>query len=66
MADRNYRVVAVTGGQVVVELESGARLEAGRPSCFGTWGLSRKEAAIVRRGLTRSGKDRRPQKGEER
>jgi hypothetical protein len=64
---RNYRVVGLVEREGVLlvqcEREDGSRFDAGTPSEFGTWGLLRSEAAIVRRGLTSSGRDRRPPNG---
>jgi len=64
---RNYRVTRLSPqGTVVVEYlhPSGARVESDtglQPTEYGTWGLDADEVAIVRRGLARSGRDRRPQ-----
>lgn len=61
---RNYRIVDLArheGGYTVVIEQDGARRDTGTsPSAWGAWGLTRRERGILRRGLTPSGRDRRP------
>lgn len=67
---RNYTVVGLVehADRYTVQIEK--RVE-GRPvlvdtnvapSAWGSWGLSRRERGILARGLTRSGRDRRPRR----
>jgi len=57
---RNWKVVGLSPrNTVLLEIEGRVRVDSGeKPSEIGTWGLSRQEVRILRRGLTASGRDR--------
>lgn len=57
---RNYRIVGLSDANTVIrQVDGQAPADSGeKPSAWGTWGLSRGEVAILRRGLTASGRDR--------
>lgn len=61
-AVRNYRVCGLSPRYtVMIRHANGSISDSGeRPSEWGTWGLSRHEAAIIRSGMTRGGRDRSP------
>lgn len=57
---RNYKVVALSPTNTVVIEIAGERRDTGeKPSAWGTYGLSRYEIGILRKGLTATGRDRR-------
>ena len=61
---RNWEIVGLTvvdGRYEVVTRVNGVDRSSGfQPSHFGDWGLSRRELAILRKGMTKGGRDRRP------
>jgi len=59
--ERNYRVVGLSPeNTVIVQVEgrSGLTDLGVKPSMLGTWGLTRAEVGILRRGMTSAGRDR--------
>jgi hypothetical protein len=63
-AMRNWEVVGLSEGNTVITVDEihGRHDTGNSPSEFGLWGLTPKEQKILRRGLTRSGQDRKPRK----
>ncbi len=61
---RNYRVIGLVedGDTYAVQIRKadGTLGLCGSPREFGLWGLTPKERKIIRRGLTASGHDRKP------
>jgi hypothetical protein len=57
---KGYKVVGLTPHNTVITVDAiNGRHDTGdKPSEFGLWGLTAKERAILRRGLTAAGKDR--------
>ncbi len=62
---KTYEVVGLSeqGTVITVDAIKGRHDTGDRPSEFGLWGLTPKEQAILRRGMTRNGKDKRPRHG---
>lgn len=59
--ERNYKVIGLSETNTVkVQFRNGAISDTGMsPVDFGTWGLDPNEVRIVKRGLTKSGRNRR-------
>lgn len=57
---RNWKLVGLSEQNTVITVDpiKGRHDTGDKPSEFGLWGLTPKERAIVRRGLTASGADR--------
>ncbi|MHC4711987.1 MAG: hypothetical protein ACYTAN_01775 [Planctomycetota bacterium] len=64
-SDSNYEIVGLSPeGTVVVRVDGQAAHDSGeRPSEVGLWGLSRQESRILRSGMARTGRDRKPRGG---
>ena len=63
---RNYQILGLTpDNHVVISVDGGAPCDSGEtPAQWGTWGLTRAERGILRRGLTATGRDRARPRGE--